>query len=46
MVIRLVVDYGELVKVALKKKKGGWENEWVGGLRVMGLLGFVALVCV
>jgi hypothetical protein len=31
MVIRLVVDYGELVKVALKKKKeGGKMSGWVG----------------
>jgi hypothetical protein len=37
MVIRLVIDYGELVKVALKW--GGWD-EWVGGLRGMGTAGF------
>jgi hypothetical protein len=47
MVIRLVIDYGELVMVALKKnKRRGYEKEWMGGLRVMGLLGFVALVYV
>jgi hypothetical protein len=38
MIIRLVINYGELVKVALKK--GGWEKEWVGGLRVMNVAGF------
>jgi hypothetical protein len=38
MVIRLVIDYGELVKVALKK--GGWEKKWVGWLKVMGFAGF------
>jgi hypothetical protein len=40
MVIRLVIDFGELVKVVLKKrdgKKGRGEGVW-------GLLGFVALV--
>jgi hypothetical protein len=37
MVIRPAIDYGELVKVALKR--GGQENEWVDGLRVMGVVG-------
>jgi hypothetical protein len=43
MVIRLVIDFGELVKVALKggRKMGGWVGE-----EVWGLLGLVALVCV
>jgi hypothetical protein len=44
MVIRLVTDFGELVKVALKR--GEWKKEWVTGLISMGLLGFVALMCV
>jgi hypothetical protein len=41
MVIRLVIDVGELVKVTLKRRgrKGEGEEVW-------GLLGFVALVCV
>jgi hypothetical protein len=39
MVIRLVIDYGELVKVVLKKG-GDWEKEWVDGLRVMGVARF------
>jgi hypothetical protein len=43
MVISLVIDYGELAKVALKK--GGWEKEWVGRLRVMRVAGFCD-VCV
>jgi hypothetical protein len=40
MVTRLVIDFGELLKVVLKKrggKKGRGEGVW-------GLLGFVALV--
>jgi hypothetical protein len=44
MVIRLVIDFGELVKVALRRggeKRSGWVGEF---LRV--LLCFVALVCV
>jgi hypothetical protein len=36
MVIRLVLDCEELVKVALKKSGGGKES----GLRVMGVAGF------
>jgi hypothetical protein len=42
MVIRLVIDFGKLVKVALKRsgvEKGSGEEVWE-------LLGFVALVCV
>jgi hypothetical protein len=39
MVIKLVIDYGELVRVALKKGDE-WEKEWVGGLRLMGIAGF------
>jgi hypothetical protein len=35
MVIRLVIDYGELVKVALKKKGVAWEVQWVGRFRYM-----------
>jgi hypothetical protein len=31
MVIRLVIDHGELVKMALKKREE-WEKEWVGEL--------------
>jgi hypothetical protein len=38
MVIRLVIDYLELVNVALKK--GGWEKGWICGLKVMGIAGF------
>jgi hypothetical protein len=34
------MHYGELIKMALKKKKGGWEKEWVGGFRFMGDSGF------
>jgi hypothetical protein len=45
MVIRLVIDFGELVKVPLKKGEG-WEKEWVGGLRGMGAVGLCALMCV
>jgi hypothetical protein len=37
MVIRLVIDYGKLVKVALKKEGG---KVWVGVLKVMGGSGF------
>jgi hypothetical protein len=44
MVIKLVIDLGELVKVALKK--GGWKKGGLVGEEVWGLLGFVALVCV
>jgi hypothetical protein len=53
MVIRLVIDYEELVKVALKK--GGWKKEWVGELRVNGgywilwplcVFGYISGVCV
>jgi hypothetical protein len=40
MVIRPVKDYGELVKVALKKKKGVWEKVWVCRLRVLEITGF------
>jgi hypothetical protein len=36
MIIRLVIDFGDVVKVALKRRVVG-EEEW-------GLLGFVALV--
>jgi hypothetical protein len=43
IVISLVIDFGELVKVALKEE---WKKVWVGGLRSMGLLNFVAFVCV
>jgi hypothetical protein len=32
-VTRLAIDYGEFVKVALKKE--GWEKEWVGAWSVM-----------
>jgi hypothetical protein len=42
MVIRLVIDFGELVKMALKKGREG-VSEWVES---WGLLGFMALVCV
>jgi hypothetical protein len=42
MVIRLVVNFGELVKVALKK--GGKKR--MDGEEVWGQLGFVAFVCV
>jgi hypothetical protein len=44
MTIRLVIDCGELVKVALKRgdrKRSVWVGE-----EVCRLLGFVALVCV
>jgi hypothetical protein len=44
MVIGLVMDFGDLVKVALKwgnGKSGGWIGE-----EVWELLDFVALVCV
>jgi hypothetical protein len=34
IVIRLVIDFEELVKVALRK--GWWKKEWVCGLRVNG----------
>jgi hypothetical protein len=30
MAIRLVIDYGELAKMA--PKKGVWEKEWLSGL--------------
>jgi hypothetical protein len=43
IVISLVIDFGELVKVALKEE---WKKVWVGGLRSMGLLNFVAFVCI
>jgi hypothetical protein len=36
MVIRLVIDFGELVKVVLKR--GG--KEWVGRRKNMGTTGF------
>jgi hypothetical protein len=39
MVIRLVIDLGELVKVALKKA-GRQEKWWVGELRGMGFAWF------
>jgi hypothetical protein len=42
--IRLIIDFGELVKVVLKKgsgTRGGWVRE-----EIWGLLGFVALVYV
>jgi hypothetical protein len=39
MVIRLVIDLGELVKVALKKA-GRQEKWWVGELRGMGVAWF------
>jgi hypothetical protein len=42
--IRLVIDFGELIKVLLKG--GRWEKRWVGKEEVWGLLGFVTLVCV
>jgi hypothetical protein len=45
MVIRLVIDYGKLVKLALKKREGGKRNGWVG-YELLGLLSLVALVCV
>jgi hypothetical protein len=38
MVIRLVIDFGESVKVALNE--GGWEKVWVGGGRGLGATGF------
>jgi hypothetical protein len=34
MIIRLVIDFGELVKVAKKRGKG-----WASGLRCMGVAG-------
>jgi hypothetical protein len=41
MVIRLIIDYGELVKLALKSKSvGGKRSRWVDGLRVIGAAGF------
>jgi hypothetical protein len=40
MVIRVVVKYWELVKVALKSG-GVWKKDWVCGLRVM----VVAVLC-
>jgi hypothetical protein len=43
MVIRLITDLDELVKLVLKG--GGGKGEWVEE-EVLGLLGFVALVCV
>jgi hypothetical protein len=42
--VYLVIDYRDLVKVAVKNWGGG-RNGWVG-LELWGLLGFVALVCV
>jgi hypothetical protein len=47
MIIRLVIDFWELVKVALKRGEAGKEvKRWVDELRGMGLLCFVTLVCV
>jgi hypothetical protein len=45
MVIRLVIDFGKLVKVVLKRRGvgKGWRD---GGRGIVGLLDFVALVCV
>jgi hypothetical protein len=40
MVIRIVIDFGELVKVELKGGKG-----WEGRETLWGILGFVACVC-
>jgi hypothetical protein len=44
MVMKLVIDFGELGKVLLK---GGWwkKGRWVGAV-LRRLLGFVAFVCV
>jgi hypothetical protein len=47
IVIRLVIDYGELLKVALKKEEV--EKELMGGLRIMrfaGVLGTCVFWCV
>jgi hypothetical protein len=41
MVIRLVIDLGELVKMALKRGRGREKDGWVGS-EVWGLLSFVA----
>jgi hypothetical protein len=43
MFIKLIIYFGELVKVALKK--GLQEKGWMGRLRGMGVLSFVTLVC-
>jgi hypothetical protein len=43
MVIRLVINFGELVKVALKS--GGQKKWYVGALRGMGAAGFCG-ICV
>jgi hypothetical protein len=43
MVIRLVIDFGEFIKMVLKR--GEWEKgSWVGD-EFWCLLGFVSLVC-
>jgi hypothetical protein len=42
VVIRLVADFGELVKVVLKRGGDGKSGRWVGE-ELWGLLGFVAL---
>jgi hypothetical protein len=44
MVIKLVIDFGELVKMALKWF--GQEKRLMGAGRCLGLMDFVALVCV
>jgi hypothetical protein len=52
MVIRLVTDYGELVRVALKKRGSGKRSGWVksyGGCCILWslcLLGYISVVVV
>jgi hypothetical protein len=44
MIIKLVIDFGELVKVALTRKVGKGVGEW--GNSMGALLGFLVFVCV